>query len=169
MSDIRFVSGVYMHSLQQLSTTVSENLAKGVKLKDLLPAIEQYSGDDWIQYRRFDENNFTRVPVFIDEQVEIRLLCWNKQMVSDLHDHPKDGCVLKVVEGSLVEELFSMKPFQLLQSSALTTGDLSYIDDQKGIHRILNQTDEPAVSLHFYVPPGYEPQLFDEEELRANT
>jgi cysteine dioxygenase len=48
---------------------------------------------------------------------------------------------------------------------------VAYINDSLGVHRISNQTDEIAVSLHLYTPPWaaqYGCQIFDERTGRAH-
>ena len=43
---------------------------------------------------------------------------------------------------------------QLLGETSASDGDVVAINDEKGLHRIQNDSDsEKAISLHFYYPP----------------
>lgn len=96
------------------------------------------------------------------------IICWNHGQASAIHDHAGAHCVMKVLDGELVEELYSMpedvdslvgnssepgamKPRQI---TTICTNKTVYISDQIGLHRIANESHVlQAVSLHLYCPP----------------
>ena len=43
----------------------------------------------------------------------------------------------------------------VIHSSVLKEGSCAYIDNTVGIHKVMNRSEKPAISLHFYAPPGY--------------
>lgn len=53
--------------------------------------------------------NYTRNLVATDnETYTLLLLCWNPGKQSPIHDHPCDGCWVRVVEGSVTETRYEM-------------------------------------------------------------
>lgn len=59
----------------------------------------------WRRYALFDSTrHYTRNLIATDNKTfTLLLLCWNPGRESPIHDHPCDGCWLKVLEGSVRE------------------------------------------------------------------
>jgi len=84
------------------------------------------------------------------------ILVWNPGKSSPIHDHANSHCVMKVLQGSLREEIFEEPPSPSDERSELLVksdriyepNSVTYICDNLGIHRITNPNDEPAISLH---------------------
>ena len=51
--------------------------------------------------------------IFRNEKYEIYLICWNKKQISKIHDHPENGCILKVLKGELIEYRYDTKKIEL--------------------------------------------------------
>ena len=58
-----------------------------------------------------------------------------------------------ILKGDIKEEIYSKK-LSLIDHNLYSTFDLSYINDDKGYHRILN-SNKYAYSLHFYHPKNH--------------
>ncbi|KAL3790894.1 hypothetical protein ACHAWO_010891 [Cyclotella atomus] len=104
--------------------------------------------------------NYTRNLVAADnETYTLLLLCWNPGKQSPIHDHPCDGCWVRVVEGSVKETRYEMdeNDNSLSVTSVDTYEDnkaVSYINDYMGYHKVENPSaNNPAVTLHLYCPP----------------
>lgn len=111
--------------------------------------------DDWSRYAFFDSSRaYTRNLIATDyETYTLLLLCWNPQKESLIHDHPGDGCWLKVLLGSIQESRYS-DTLELQSEAVFTEGQIGWITDSIGYHKIGNPTmDQPAVTLHIYAPP----------------
>jgi hypothetical protein len=61
---------------------------------------------------------------------------------------------MKVLEGNLCEERFSVNGFQSYKNK-LYPNQISYIDDYLGYHRISNNYPLYSYSLHIYSPPKF--------------
>lgn len=61
--------------------------------------------EDYQQYAHFDDSrNYTRNLISTDhESYTLLLLCWNSGKESPIHDHPCDGCWMRVVTGNVQE------------------------------------------------------------------
>lgn len=115
-------------------------------LKNLLST---YTKDDWKNYVIFDESKYKRNLVYKNETFEILILCWKEKQESPIHDHPKNGCIFKVLQGSIVEV---KKDTQ----HTLNINDIGY-SIGKNVHQI--KALEDSVSLHVYSPPNYIPNI----------
>jgi cysteine dioxygenase len=79
-------------------------------------------------------------------------LCWNPEQESPIHDHPCDGCWLQVLDGGVREVRYDRQLNRVSQIE-YRRGELSYITDNVGYHKVGNPTQTPAVTLHLYAPP----------------
>ena len=61
--------------------------------------------EDYQRYAHFDvDKNYTRNLVATDNQrYTLLMLCWNPSRESPIHDHPCDGCWMRVCQGSVQE------------------------------------------------------------------
>jgi cysteine dioxygenase len=78
------------------------------------------------KYCYFDEAiSYTRNLIATDhENYTLLLLCWNKSE-SPIHNHPGDGCYMRVVAGSIVEKLYDV---QQRNSAASTKNTHDVVD-----------------------------------------
>jgi len=86
------------------------------------------------------------------------LMCWNPGKESPIHDHPCDGCWMRVCEGSVEEYRYNKDESTdtLICSSHFVykTGQLAYITDSMGYHKVGNSNSlKAATTMHLYMPP----------------
>ena len=111
--------------------------------------MENYIGIDWRQYADF-KNSFNRNIIYRSKNMELILISWQKDYESSYHLHPENGCLLRTLEGSLMENI---KIEDDIKVNYYVCNNVSYMHNSKGSHKItaLSQT----FSLHLYSPPGY--------------
>jgi len=105
--------------------------------------------------------NYTRNLVATDDETyTLLLLCWNPGKQSPIHDHPCDGCRVRVCKGKVKETRYEMnKEKNTLEVSSVDlyeedNKEVSFIDDYMGYHKVENPSaNVPAVTLHLYTPP----------------
>jgi predicted metal-dependent enzyme (double-stranded beta helix superfamily) len=102
--------------------------------------------------------NYTRNLIATDNQTfTLLLLCWNPQKCSPIHDHPCNGCWMRVLQGSINEKRYIRDDENNLlvcsSDSTFCQGDETFINDTLGYHKIGNNGEELAISLHLYSPP----------------
>jgi hypothetical protein len=133
------------------------------KLLDVKPILEQYKGEDWMDFKKdisLDSNyNYKRVPIVFEEFNQNRydrlfgmyLIAWNPFCHTSVHNHPEGGCLMKILNGNIIEQRFmNAESFSIIDS--LSKGDVSYIHDDIGLHRILNENNNTSYSLNIYSP-----------------
>lgn len=87
----------------KLSLTMSDNFYRSNSRLDL-------GLDDWKKYALFEHmKNYTRNLIATDNATfTLLLLCWNPDKESPIHDHPCDGCWLRVCEGRVRETRYEI-------------------------------------------------------------
>lgn len=105
-------------------------------------------------YAYFDKTTqYTRNLVHETEHYTLLLLCWNPQSTSAIHTHGNSQCWAKCLLNKVCEIVYdSTTDRNILKSTTCTPGAVLYIDDSCGVHRICNETDVPAMTLHCYAP-----------------
>ena len=91
--------------------------------------------------------------------VDIYFIIWKPRAISKIHNHSINGCYMLLLKGNIKEELYS-KNLSLIDHNLYSTLDLSYINDDKGYHRIIN-TNKYTYTLHFYHPKNHLTKYFN--------
>lgn len=129
-----------------------------------------------------EKKNYTRNLIATDnETFTLLLLCWNPGKYSPIHDHPCNGCWMRVCQGEVNEVRFK-KMHDILENEVIVTegekeaavlqqkntissqfvctmdtvfheGDQTFINDNIGYHKVGNPGEKLAVSMHLYSPP----------------
>ena len=115
--------------------------------------LKNYRTEDWIEYLdkskiyKYQKNLIQR-----DEQFEVHLINWPTQYQSTIHNHAENGCLMKVLQGQLEENIYTDQ-LDFIESNLKCKGDISYIDDTIGYHSVSNNDTINSISLHIYSPP----------------
>lgn len=147
-------------------------------IETLLPIVSTYNNNDWVNFKylinlhsltlnRFtDQNKYTYYKDFCIEKKEkdyyklklpytdsidlfdMYLIKWCSDAETPIHQHPKMGCILKVLEGDLIETRMhtNIPTAQIIKAKE---GTINYIDNTIGIHSIKNGK-KSSYSLHIY-------------------
>lgn len=118
-----------------------------------------------------EKKNYTRNLIATDnETFTLLLLCWNPGKYSPIHDHPCNGCWMRVCQGCVNEVRYRKnkseikhqdekdekegRAFECIMDTTYSEGEHTFIDDNLGYHKVGNPScDLPAVSMHLYSPP----------------
>ncbi len=149
-----------MENIQKLAKEIRSNLLRNIPLEDQKDVLARYIGTDWKCYARFCDERYTRNLVYRDDIFDILILCWNKEQESAIHDHPENGCIVKILEGSLIEKVYDKSGTKLILTKKLVKGDISYQRGAEGLHNIVNEGNKCAVTIHVYSPPNYTPKFY---------
>ncbi|XMA12318.1 hypothetical protein WAI453_005109 [Rhynchosporium graminicola] len=119
------------------------------------------SEKDWEKYAFEDlSRGYTRNLVDVGNgKSNLLILVWTPRKGSPIHDHADAHCLMKVLKGTLKETRFDF-PLnnatapQIIKETLYHEGEVTYMADELGLHRISNPGEEVAVSLHLYTPPN---------------
>ena len=129
-----------------------DNIKKNFKNSEKY--LNNYFETDYKKYIILNEFKYNRERIYIDDEIEVFIITWNKNQETKIHNHAKNGCFLKILEGSLVENVFNFDNLNKSGTKILRKGDISYMDDSIGLHSIKN-LDDISVSIHIYSPPNH--------------
>ena len=135
-----------------LSILNKEIVINNKPLKELKNYLKDLEIVNYQKYITFSDYTYKRNIVSSNEHLEIIIMCWDTKQGSKFHKHPSNGCLMKIIEGQLMEEF---KGKEINQTNIYEINDCSYIDNDLGIHRVFNDSNSPAISLHIYSPPNY--------------
>lgn len=128
----------------------------------------QLEFDELLPYIYFREDCYGRNLVCRKEKYELLVLSWLPEQRTPIHDHNGQRCWMWIHSGKLTFRNYRQtKDKEVLQAGGpdqvFRAGDLTYIDDQIGLHEIVNTSGKPAVSLHLYSEPISQCRVFDEK------
>jgi quercetin dioxygenase-like cupin family protein len=98
----------------------------------------------------FRDNSYLSKALFWTEKFEIRLLYWKPFQETPKHPHPQNGCLMKILEGRLMEEKFSDNK---TIKTVYKKGNVGYIKASES--HILKNSEAESVSLHIFSPSGF--------------
>ena len=105
--------------------------------------------------KTLDNKEYIKIKLFELYNYDCNIIIWNKGSESKIHDHAINGCIYKILGGELVEQRYN-KEFLYTSSNTLKLGDIGYISNDMGYHKMVNPNkDKYALSLHFYSPANY--------------
>ena len=144
-----------MKLLRTLFSIINNKVKNNHKLKDLKNIIEEYDGSDWKQYSLFCDDKYHRNTIYSNDQIELIIISWNNNQISGIHDHPKNGCLMKILQGELDEYIYeNNNKLNLVNIRNCKEESIGYQEGTSGLHNIVNK-DNQTVSLHIYSPPNY--------------
>ena len=151
-------------------------------LCDIKLLMQNYVGNDWYNYKISnsmnttlpDNNDYQRIPIYFKDldkynydHYDMYLLVWNPFCHTSIHSHPEGGCLMKILEGNIIEQRFkNAESFATIKK--LMPNDISYMHDSLGFHRIMNNNFKYAYSLHIYSPALLDDTLEIEENKNNN-
>jgi len=114
-------------------------------------------------YLRYAAGRYTRHLVFKNSAVELLVLCWARGSHAPIHGHEGELCWARVERGHLrftsYREL-SRSPLRLDPVGHPVDGGPGHVDGPADIHAV-ETVGEDAVSLHVYVKPYDECDIYD--------
>lgn len=113
--------------------------------------------------KTFDNNSYIKHMIYENKFLDCYVIFWKPNAVSLIHDHSDNGCLLKVLNGSLKEEVYNKNnnKLNLVKINNLDKKNIGYIDNTIGYHRIINPNDTNVCSIHIYSPPNYKANIFN--------
>ena len=117
------------------------------------------------KYCSWDCKPYTRNIVSRNDNYELVLICWDSYQQTTIHDHNGSKGIVKSIYGKLTENRYELKNFCLkyIGETSLGLGKSVPIDDDLGLHQMINRNKKKAISLHLYLKPVNFYHVYDYE------
>lgn len=125
------------------------------------------SASEFDDYVYWDKDSYTRNCIERTENFELMLLCWNSKQTTPIHDHGGEKCWVYQIKGSIDELRYDKNEndqLEVVNQMTLPPGKLTYMDDSMGYHALKNNKNERALTLHLYMKPIDECDVFNPKE-----
>lgn len=135
---------------------ISIGISKGCSLLDYVGELGDIKVDELVEY---SDDGYTRKVLYVDENIEVILIGWDIGQSSTIHDHPSNGCIYRILGGEMVEYRYNSK-LNVESTTKLKKGDIGNMMDNRYYHKMSNESDVRASSLHIYSPPNYKMNIY---------
>jgi cysteine dioxygenase len=142
---------------------------KSGNFNEVLSQIEdiKLSPSEFEPYMFWGPNHYTRNCIAHNKEFELILLCWEEGQKTAIHCHDDQECWVKVLEGSFEETLYShnVETDELKQISQEEVGvnEVTNVESSLIFHTLENTHNGRAMSLHLYMKPIEQCQMFNEK------
>lgn len=136
-----------------------------INLQNSQHILDLYKGGDWKDVVTFDSDHYTRYAVPMPTEImlfDVYIIWWDYDQMSPIHDHASNGCIMKFLDGQVVERRYTKEweAMVLEQERIIAAWETSYISDSIGYHAIGTVWRQRAVSLHVYSPAAHTTTYF---------
>ena len=143
-----------LSTLEEIQKYLDKNIKQGntKELTNIKPWFQNLELAHWKNRVEFRKNEYNPITLINCDAYQLLLMCWNPSQGSSFHSPPAKGCLIKVLEGRLDDELQAEDKDS--QFRIHMQNDVFFISNNMGQHRVFNSQDEIAVSLHLSAPGG---------------
>lgn len=120
------------------------------------------------KYTFWKEDCYTRNCIERTSVFELILICWNPGDETPIHGHDEQRCWVYQADGEIREIRYDNQLAEC-HRMVLTTGCLSYMEDEMGYHSLKNCTEERAMTLHLYISPIDSCKIYDDDASKFKT
>ena len=113
---------------------------------------------DYSKYIENKSNTYDKILLDRQTQFETFLFIWYPNIKTQIHNHSKNGCIMKVLDGKLVETLYDNN-LNVISYNSILKDNITYINDSIGYHSIENG-DFISASIHIYSPINQKTKYF---------
>lgn len=157
------------------TVTITNAITGASSLQRCHHILDSYTNDDWEQYVEFSDIYYNKIRLgeFSTDLFDIYIICWNNNQKTRIHDHPENGCLLKLLCGNLNEDIYingdtndgqhnevSNNEVTYEKTNNIKVNDISYMEKSSKLH-VINNTDTQSVSIHIYSPPNYKTTIYN--------
>ena len=173
--------------IRQIVMGINDNFIKNKNIDYFRGVIDAFSKNEYMSmleefknskrerlssYHTLNTNGYSKYQLYSNNNYEINIIEWNKGARSLVHNHPHNGCVIKLIKGSLLEDRYNYPmnskktPIVHTQRNMIVpihsfnkSQTHSYYMD--GLHSVTNINNDKSYSLHFYSPPNFVPETYE--------
>jgi hypothetical protein len=142
----------------ELFFLLSKEYEKKENMRDLSNILSKYNGDDWKEYINNDvfevdsKNRLKKVLIKENDKLMMKLIIWNENIESEIHNHEKKGNISILLEGKLYEELYLNNlndNIKFILKKNINPNDISYIESDMILHKIIS-SEQKSYTINIY-------------------
>ncbi len=144
--------------IDKLDQSDFSNLGKIIRQMNISP-------NEFESYASWDKKGYTRNCINRNNEYELILLCWRKGDTTPIHGHGGQICWVYQIEGQMTEIRYKKdRSGNLIEANRkhLSPGMTSFMSNSMGYHKLNNDTNGRALTLHIYVSPITSCEVFNE-------
>lgn len=107
---------------------------------------------NWRDYINLNKKKYSKECVFKNNDYELFIISWLPKQHTQLHLHPDNGCIMRILYGELFEIRINNND---VKEYHYYTNNNSFMSNEYGKHIISNINNKLAISLHLYSPPNF--------------
>jgi cysteine dioxygenase len=107
---------------------------------------------NWRDYINLNKKKYSKECVFKNNDYELFVISWLPKQHTQLHLHPDNGCIMRIVYGELNEIIIDNND---VKENHYYKNNNSFMSNEYGKHIISNINNKLAISLHLYSPPNF--------------
>ena len=117
-----------------------------------------------LPYTFWSDKHYTRNCIDKTNDFELILLCWEPGQETSVHCHGGEECWVYMIDGELEESHYKYENdiLEKVNTDKLLSGAKSFMSDEIGYHKLVNNTSNRAISLHLYMDPINTCTVYDE-------
>ena len=129
--------------MEQLLLNLTNYVKQNSTLKGADKYLENFDIDkiDLSKFIKFSDKTYKRNLVLKNSKILIMILCWKSGQQSPIHNHPEQGCLMKIITGKLQENRYKIQDLNFVNQKIYKKNDVSYIDNSEFVHKISNIYD----------------------------
>ena len=149
--------------MEKIYNYVNESLLLNKKLIDMKIELANLIDESVIycikSFENFEKGKYNKIKLtnYSNDLFEIIIIFWN-DVESKIHDHSENGCLIYILDGILLEEIYDNKLI-LTNTNIFNKFNIGYIDNNVGYHKIISPNK--SISMHIYSPPNYKINIFN--------
>ena len=123
---------------------------------------------DFEAYSSWNKKGYTRNCIHRTDEYELILLCWKKGDTTPIHGHDGQNCWVYQLEGQITEfryEKIGLGNLVETNRMRLIPGKLTFMNNTMGYHKLRNDTNGRAMTLHVYVSPISSCEVYNDKKL----
>lgn len=146
-------------SIDELANEINNHLKSNKTLCSACNILKRYKGLDWKTNEKYCCLKYCKNILKSTLDFDIILICWKKGQSSGVHDHPDNGCILKILKGCLHEDIYCNNELTKKCSRKLEKEQLAFQLGKTGLHNV-SSPDQDSISIHIYAPGCYKPKFY---------
>ena len=166
-----YIKAIAMNTIPQIKTLdqLKQILHSGPGYDgyDVMLKSIEFGFDEIEKFCEWNDKSYSRVYLEEGDCFELIMMCWEEGQETLVHDHNDQEGWIFLLQGSLAEVIYQAngegESLDQISEMHLKEGEVSYINDDIGLHKIKNTNKGRTISLHLYADPIKEFSIYDEQ------